>query len=386
MEGSVSSAHARFVLVLAVAAAAGLGGTAGAAPATRVWPGTTIGYRDLTGGHGYHAAVLAAVAAWNRLGLGVRFVPAAAGGSVVQIAFVAGRCLAGVAGGAPIGFQRFGARIVVRSCPPVVRPLLVAHELGRVLGLPTDDHGCSLMNSKGSSDGRTFAAPAGCFRDQPPAWLPLLVDPLSASRARALYAPPPAALDVRFTAGTQPRLDWREPAGSSRQILVLRTTDRCPVAGDVAGNTDATVLYSKASYTGLHYAIDTSLGSTPGSYCYRLFNLSASGRPTASRTFRILVAPGPVAVAAIVTSPALAGGPVTFADRSTDDGGSIVHWRWDFGDPAGGPTDVVDTTDATLGQAPSHTYATAGTYTVTMTVSDDLGRSATTTISVTVQP
>jgi hypothetical protein len=357
-----------------------------AASATRVWPGTTIGYRDLTGGHGYHAAVLAAVAAWNRLGLGVHFAQAPTGTSAVQIVLVAGRCLSGVAGRSPIGFQRFGARIVVRSCPPIVRPLLVAHELGRVLGLANDNHGCSLMNSKGSSDGRTFAAPARCSREQPPAWLPLLIDPLSASRARALYAPPPAALDVRFTAGTEPRLDWREPAGSSRRTLVLRTTGRCPVFGDVTGNGDATVLYSKASYAGLHYAIDTSLDATPGSYCYRLFNLSASGRPTASKTFGLVVAPGPVAVAAIVTSPVVAGGPVTFADRSSDNGGSIVHWRWDFGDPADGATDVVDTADPTLGRAPSHTYGTAGTYTVTMTVSDNLGRSATTAISITVQP
>ena len=309
MEGSVSFTRAGFILVLAVVAAAGQGRAAGADSATRVWPGTTIGFRDLTGGHGYHAAVLGAVAAWNRLGLGVRFAPAPAGRSAVQIVFVAGRCLSGVAGRAPIGFQRFGARIVVRSCPPIVRPLLMAHELGRVLGLSNDNHGCSLMNSKGASDGRTFAAPARCSREQPPAWLPLLIDPLSASRARAVYAPPPAALDVRFTAGTQPRLDWREPAGSSRRTLVLRTTGRCPVSGDVAGNTDATVIYSKASYAGLHYAVDTSLDPTPGSYCYRLFNLSASGRPSASRTFGTVVAPGPVAVAAVVTSPVVAGGP-----------------------------------------------------------------------------
>jgi hypothetical protein len=386
MEGSVSFTRAGFVLVLAVAAAAGLGGAAGATSATRVWPGATIGYRDLTGDHGYHAAVLAAVAAWNRLGLGVRFAPAPSGASVVQIAFVAGRCLSGVAGRAPIGFQRFGARIVVRSCPPIVRPLLVAHELGRVLGLANDNHGCSLMNSKGASDGRTFAGPAQCSREQPPAWLPLLIDPLSASRARALYASPPAALDVRFSAGTQPRLDWREPAGSSRRTLVLRTTGHCPVFADVTGSTAAKVLYSKASYAGLHYAIDTSLGSAPGSYCYRLFNLTASGRPTASGTFRIVVVPGPVAVAAVATSPVVVGGPVTFADRSSDGGGSIVHWHWDFGDPATGAADVVDTADPALGQAPTHTYAAAGTYTVTLSVSDNLGRSATTAISITVQP
>lgn len=382
----MSSTRAGFVLVLALAAAAGVGSAAGAATTTRVWPGTAIGYRDLTGGHGYHPAVLAAVAAWNRRRLGVRFVPARPGGSAVQIVFVDGRCLSGVAGRAPLGFQRFGARVVVRSCPSVVRPLLVAHELGRVLGLADDNRACSLMNSKGSSDGRTFATPAGCSRDQPPGWLPLLIDPLTAARARTLYAPPPAALDVRLTAGPQPRVDWREPAGSSGQTLVLRTTARCPLAGDVASDTGARVLYSKPSYAGLHFAIDMSLGSTPGSYCYRLFNLSAFGRPTASSTFTLVVAAGPVAGAAIVTSPVVAGRPVTFADRSTDNGGSIVHWHWEFGDPTSEAADVIDTADPTLGHTPAHTYATAGTYTVTLTVTDNLGRSATIATSVTVQP
>jgi hypothetical protein len=386
MEAVLSSTRAGVVVVLAVAVAGGLGGAAGAASPTRVWPESTIGYRDLTGAHGYHAAVEAAVAAWNRLALGIRFVPVPPGGSSVQIVFADGRCLSGIAGSAPIGFQRSGARVVVRSCPPVVRPLLLAHELGRVLGLTNDDRGCSLMNSKGSSDGRTYATPARCSRDQPPAWLPLLVDPVSASRARALYAPPPAALDVRFTAGLQPRLDWREPPGSARRTLVLRAVRRCPVAADVAGNTGAAVLYSKAAYAGLHYVVDTRLGGAPGSYCYRLFNLSASGRPTASRPFTIVVTPGPVAGAAVVTASVVAGMPVTFADRSTDNGGSIVHWHWDFGDPAAGTADVVDTSDPALGQAPAHTYAAAGTYTVTLTVTDNLGRSATTAVGVTVQP
>jgi hypothetical protein len=386
MEAIVSSTRVGVVVVLAVAATALLAGAAGAASPTRVWPGSTIGYRDLTGGHGYHDAVRAAVTAWNELGLGVRFVPAAPGRSAVQIVFVAGRCLSGRAGSAPLGFQRSGARMVVRSCPPVVRPLLVTHEFGRILGLTNDDHGCSLMNSRGSSDGRTYATPAGCFRDQPPAWLPLLVDPVTASRARSLYAPPPSALDVRFTAGISPRLDWREPAGSSRETIVLRTTNRCPVAVDVVGNDDATVIYAKPSYAGFHDAVDTSLGATPGSYCYRLFNLSASGRPTASRPFVFTIAPGPTAGAAVVTSPVVAGTAAAFADRSTDTAGTIVHWHWDFGDPASGPANVVDTSDPALGRAPSHTYAAAATYTVTLTVTDDAGRSATTTLSVTVEP
>jgi hypothetical protein len=258
-----------------------------------------------------------------------------------------------------------------------VRPLLVAHELGRVLGLGNDDRACSLMNSKGRSDGRTFAAPARCSRAAPPAWLPRLVDPLTAARARTLYAAPTQAVDVRFTPGPQPRLDWRQPRGSSNRTLVLRTSGRCPVPADVMGGTGATVVYAKPSYRGLHWAVDTTLGAE-ASACYRLFNVSAAGRPAASQAFSYAPAP---AAAAAVTSGATAGSPVAFADRST---GAIVHWRWDFGDPASGAANVVDTTDPALGRAPTHTYAAAGTYTVTLTVADGAGRSATAAISVTV--
>ena len=381
----MSSSCAGVALVLSLVAAACIDSAPGAA-APRAWPGSAIGYRDLTGGHGYHGALLEAVAAWNRLGLGIRFVPAARGHATVQLVFSAGRCLSGTAGRAPTGFQQSGARVVVRSCPSIVRPLLVAHELGRVLGLPTDDRTCSLMNSKGASDGLTFAAPARCPRAVPPPWLPQLVDPLSAARARALYAAPPAALDVRFAPAPQPRLDWREPSTHGVRALVLRTTGRCPLRSDVSGRTGATVIYAKRSYAGLHYAIDAALGSTTRRYCYRLFDVSASGRPAPSPSFTYVFRPAPVAVAAVATTTPVAGAPVGFVDRSTDGGGTIVHWHWDFGDQASGTANVVDTGDPTLGRSVTHTYGSAGAYTVTLTVTDNVGRSATTTLALTVQP
>jgi PKD repeat protein len=53
---------------------------------------------------------------------------------------------------------------------------------------------------------------------------------------------------------------------------------------------------------------------------------------------------------------------VTFADQSTDADGSVGLWQWQFGD------------GATAGSAnPSHTYATEGTYSVVLTVTDDAG-------------
>jgi len=372
----------RRVVAAAVLAASVLAHPAAAA-APLAWPGLVVGYRDLTGAHGYHDAIREAAAAWNRVGLGIRFVPAPPGYASMQIVFVAGRCLSGVAGRAPTGFQRFGARVVVRSCPAVVRPLLVAHELGRVLGLGDDDRTCSLMNSRGSSDGRTFALPFRCSRSAPPAWLPRLVDPRTAALARALYAAPAAAADVRLTPAPRPRIDWLQPpAAGAQRTVVLRATGRCPTRTDVAAG-GAALVYSKPAFAGLHWAIDET-ALAPGSYCYRLFNVSATGRPTPSATLTYVLAAGPTAAATVVTSPLVAGQPVTFGGSATDPGTTIVRWRWDFGDPASGAADVVDTSDPTLGGSPAHTYAAPGTYTVTFTVTDALGRSASTTVSVTV--
>ena len=63
----------------------------------------------------------------------------------------------------------------------------------------------------------------------------------------------------------------------------------------------------------------------------------------------------------------------SFTDASADADGSVTAWSWNFG----------DATTAAV-QTPSHTYASAGTYTVSLTVTDNLGATNTTTRSVTV--
>lgn len=55
---------------------------------------------------------------------------------------------------------------------------------------------------------------------------------------------------------------------------------------------------------------------------------------------------------------------VDFTDLSSDNDGTVVSWSWDFGDG-----------NSTTTQNPSHTYASAGNYTVSLTVTDNDGAS-----------
>jgi PKD repeat protein len=60
--------------------------------------------------------------------------------------------------------------------------------------------------------------------------------------------------------------------------------------------------------------------------------------------------------------------PVSFAgtpSHSNNSGGYLIDYQWDFGDSA-----------TASGATPSHTYAAAGTYNVTLTVKDDAGLTA----------
>jgi hypothetical protein len=76
------------------------------------------------------------------------------------------------------------------------------------------------------------------------------------------------------------------------------------------------------------------------------------------------------------------GGIVTFVDASTDDldGGRIVRWEWDFGDPASGAANTAS------GEQVTHRYTVPGTFTVQLTVTDNDGLAATVSDVVSVDP
>jgi PKD repeat protein len=117
--------------------------------------------------------------------------------------------------------------------------------------------------------------------------------------------------------------------------------------------------------------------SVPRTYTVTLVVMDDIGR-TATVSTAVTVA-GPNPIAAFTTSPSspTVGQLVAFnASASTPaPGRQIVNYRWDFGN---------GTTQDTSGPTTTHTYALAGTYTVTLVVTDDIGRTGTVNRTVTV--
>jgi PKD repeat protein len=86
-----------------------------------------------------------------------------------------------------------------------------------------------------------------------------------------------------------------------------------------------------------------------------------------------LVAPPPNQPPIAAFSSSCSALTCSFTDASTDPDGNVSSWAWSFGD---GGTDTA--------QSPSHTYAAGGTYSVSLTTTDDDGATDTAAGSVTV--
>ncbi|HEY8631829.1 MAG TPA: PKD domain-containing protein, partial [Candidatus Limnocylindrales bacterium] len=100
----------------------------------------------------------------------------------------------------------------------------------------------------------------------------------------------------------------------------------------------------------------------------------ASRESATPPTLTVVVGPGtpgvPTASFTSSASSALSGVPITFTDTSN---GSPTSWLWDFGDG----------TASTL-ENPSHAWATAGTYTVSLTATNSYGSSTPATASISI--
>jgi PKD repeat protein len=99
-----------------------------------------------------------------------------------------------------------------------------------------------------------------------------------------------------------------------------------------------------------------------GTYTVTLAIANATGQNASTSKFVTVAPPGTAPSAAFTV--AFDGLTAIFTDTST---GSGLSWSWSFGDGSA----------ASTAQNPSHTYAAAGTYRATLTVTNDLGSDST---------
>lgn len=119
--------------------------------------------------------------------------------------------------------------------------------------------------------------------------------------------------------------------------------------------------------------------AAPGTYSISLTVKSSVGCSSATTTKQIVVNPLPTADFSS-SVPSCVNRSLTFTDKSAANAGTLTKWTWNFGD---GSAQVV----AATGVAQTHTYATTGSYKVTLLVETDKGcNSAVTSKFVAVYP
>lgn len=185
----------------------------------------------------------------------------------------------------------------------------------------------------------------------------------------AAAAPPPAApsgLTANLRAGAIV-LDWQDNATDERAYTVERA--EYTATGWTPFATLATLPANSITYADGAFAAR--------SYTYRVRAENAAGPSGYSNTASITIVSAndpPTAVMSATSSSGTAPLTVTFdGSASSDLGGFITAWTWAFGD--GGVGSGVSTT---------HVYSTPGTYTATLTVTDNGNLSNTTSASIVV--
>ncbi|MFZ5638293.1 MAG: M14 family zinc carboxypeptidase [Pseudomonadota bacterium] len=143
-----------------------------------------------------------------------------------------------------------------------------------------------------------------------------------------------------------------------------------------AGATGIAMAASDGSFNATRETVSASLGTTglaAGRHIVYVQGTDASGKPgTPNAVLLNITGGGGGNVAPVANfSSSVSGLTATFTDSSTDSDGTIASRSWNFG-------------DGTMSTAtnPSKTYAAAGTYTVSLTVTDNGGLTGTKTQSI----
>jgi len=183
---------------------------------------------------------------------------------------------------------------------------------------------------------------------------------------------------INVAAGTPPTVVFRmSPTPAAPNVTVFFSADESrPAAGrqlvsfnwNFGNGRTGTGVTTSHAYSGIGtYQVSLVVTDDAGTTAQASQSLTvgAAGQPSASFTFL----PSSPRVNQQVAFDATASTPGT--------GATIATWKWNYGD---------GTEEVTGNPIQSNTYRSAGTFIVQLTVTDTLGRTATTTRSVTVAP
>ena len=349
-------------------------------------------------------AVRLAVRAWNASGVRVRFVPVSrqraqvvirrGNASYVPIAYPSsvydnGAC----AGFADVGWwpgrHQAGVTLDRRCVGLLVSAEVVAHELGHILGLQHPSRGCAAMTP----------SPYMYCRSQPKMWQyrcslleaddlrgarRLYGGKIRARRSRfcAVWKAPGAPRDLKAVVqpSGQVALSWRNPAPpkpARPEFLRPKLEATYDVnQGPCDTKRDAPLFSGEPVSAGAGIQqLNVDRPSGPGVWCYTVQIQDEFGR--GGRATTTLSMPNlPPAVSFSVYTGYGDGSCIEAQDESTDPDGRVVGWQWDFGAPADADNTVSGVSYT------GHCYSRPGTYTVTLTVTDDSGAKATDTRTV----
>ncbi len=228
-----------------------------------------------------------------------------------------------------------------QGIPSATLAEIVAHEFGHTLGFGHSTDSTALMYPTVTGIGPSLRAD-----DQLAArWLyPNGTTPAPGPTPTPGVPTAPSSLTASVS-GASVTLSWHDNATNETSETVFMASGSGSFAniGSVAANVTS----------------GTVSNLTAGSYRFYLTASNSAGQSAASNTVTVNIAALPTSAiaASFIYSPAAptTDQTVSFVDQST---GGVAAWSWSFGDGTGATA-----------QNPTHRFATAGSYTVTLTAS-----------------